>query len=89
MMHTVDGTTDKKVLAQVFKSFGFQNLNVEPLNETIFNEDGFLEQPTCIPWFGSVSEGFEIKELFETFGYDVDWNGDKARVMFISNKHRK
>lgn len=89
MIQTNTGHSDKKVLNQAFKSIFAQNLNVEPINETVFDDDDYLIHPMTLPWFGSVGEGFKIKELFELFGYDVDWNGDKARVMILSNKNNK
>jgi hypothetical protein len=82
MMITSKTVSDSKVFGQMFKSFSVQGLDVvAPAN--VFDSKGYLTEPAYLAWSGSVEDGMKIKQTAEYFGYQVDWNGDRARKIGI------
>lgn len=89
MMQPSETISDKKVFAQIFKSFKMGNLNVDAVDNEVFNSEGYLIKPVYISWSGSLEEGREICKLFDLFGYIVDWDVDKARKISITGRYKK
>lgn len=88
MIQTSEKVNDKQVIAQLLKSCQILNLSVGKIGDSSYDVYGYLERPTYLGWSGSEADGAKIQDLIETFGYETDWNGDRAMKIGIIPKFK-